>query len=351
MSRLVAPALSIPSLGPGSGTSGAREAPGSTARLGAPFLGAPASSHAAIAGVHEFQAPKAPVLQAAPAAPEAELPRRLQAPMLAPHLALSADSDSSHDLRAHPAHDAHARPSIAGYPPAPSGYSPGLGYSEQSEPMSVGSLEESQWLDGDMGSGSAGHGLNGALSTYGAPAEWWHDSIILGRLSALALRYFANKALQRPWAAWRRLLELGRQKQREVLKHQLQLALRRWHRTSVLHGRRLSTKLPLLGALQKILRSHLAPAWGRYRQAVFVQRDVDRRLRLLHIIRRKMMNTMAQVHYCQTLLRLGLAGLWLAAKSKEDAPPTPASPEAPCTSCACTGFASYFAEAAQTGAL
>lgn len=44
-----------------------------------------------------------------------------------------------------------------------------------------------------------GSGLGGALSTFGAPAEWWHDSIILGRLSALALRYFASKATQKPW--------------------------------------------------------------------------------------------------------------------------------------------------------
>ena len=42
-------------------------------------------------------------------------------------------------------------------------------------------------------------GLGGALLTFGAPSEWWHDSIILGRLSALALRYFASKATQKPW--------------------------------------------------------------------------------------------------------------------------------------------------------
>lgn len=47
-----------------------------------------------------------------------------------------------------------------------------------------------------------GSGLGGALSTFGAPAEWWHDSIILGRLSALALRYFASKATQKPWRHW-----------------------------------------------------------------------------------------------------------------------------------------------------
>ena len=42
-------------------------------------------------------------------------------------------------------------------------------------------------------------GLGDALLTFGAPSEWWHDSIILGRLSALALRYFASKATQKPW--------------------------------------------------------------------------------------------------------------------------------------------------------
>ena len=173
-------------------------------------------------------------------------------------------------------------------------------------------------------------GLGGALLTFGAPSEWWHDSIILGRLSALALRYFASKATQKPWRAWLQHVQRAREKHRLGLRSQLQLALRRWHRNCVRYGSRMQNKFPLVLALQKIVQSNLAPAWSRYRQAVFLQRDVDRRLRLLHIIRWKMMNTMAQVHYCQTLQRLGLAGLWLAAKSKDvtSASPSPAnSPE------------------------
>eukprot|EP00434_Breviolum_minutum_P028052 symbB.v1.2.024817.t1/scaffold2358.1/size81431/8 len=141
-------------------------------------------------------------------------------------------------------------------------------------------------------------GLGGALLTFGAPSEWWHDSIILGRLSALALRYFASKATQKPWRAWLQHVQRAREKHRLGLRSQLQLALRRWHRNCVRYGSRMQNKFPLVLALQKIVQSNLAPAWSRYRQAVFLQRDVDRRLRLLHIIRWKMMNTMAQVRHC-----------------------------------------------------
>ena len=120
-------------------------------------------------------------------------------------------------------------------------------------------------------------GLGGALLTFGAPSEWWHDSIILGRLSALALRYFASKATQKPWRldwldlgrvsspmslkekdlclffngaslnfrflqtkkglfivrAWLQHVQRAREKHRLGLRSQLQLALRRWHRWGV----------------------------------------------------------------------------------------------------------------------
>ena len=77
--------------------------------------------------------------------------------------------------------------------------------------------------------------LGGALSTYGAPAEWWHDSVILGRLSALALRYFAGKAMKKPWQAWRHWVRGAREKSRFLLRSQVVLALRRWHRSLSLH--------------------------------------------------------------------------------------------------------------------
>ncbi|CAE7318025.1 unnamed protein product, partial [Symbiodinium necroappetens] len=174
--------------------------------------------------------------------------------------------------------------------------------------------------------------LGGAISTFGAPAEWWHDSIILGRLSALALRYFATKAVKKPWKAWLRYLDAVRHKEESRLRSQLQLALRLWRRRTVWHGRRLAPKRPLLLALQRIAQTHLAPVWGRLRQAVFAQRDVERRLRVLHLIRRKMMETMAQVHYYQSLLRLGLAALWLAVKVRDTSSSSVASaPVAVCS--------------------
>lgn len=173
------------------------------------------------------------------------------------------------------------------------------------------------------GAQQQGPGLSGALTAFGAPSEWWHDSIILGRLSALALRYFATKALKRPWKGWLQALQLGRRKRQAIIRAQIQVALRSWHWRTLAHGRRLRKKMPLVRVLARLPTVALAPAWARLRQAVFAQRDVDRRLKMLHLVRRKMLDTMAQVHYYQSLLRLGLAGLWLAAKLKLRLQPSP----------------------------
>lgn len=85
--------------------------------------------------------------------------------------------------------------------------------------------------DSDLVVTSEASPLGGALSTYGAPAEWWHDSVILGRLSALALRYFAGKAMKKPWQAWRLWVRRAREKTSFLLRSQVILALRRWRRS------------------------------------------------------------------------------------------------------------------------
>ncbi|CAE8613618.1 unnamed protein product, partial [Polarella glacialis] len=114
--------------------------------------------------------------------------------------------------------------------------------------------------------GGPGQGLGGALSAFGAPTEWWHDSIILGRLSALALRYFASKALRKPWKAWLRLVELGGQKRFDSFRTRQLLALRTWHWRTLAHGRRLRRKLPLVRAIARLPQVALAPAFAKMRQ-------------------------------------------------------------------------------------
>eukprot|EP00929_Paragymnodinium_shiwhaense_P097960 TRINITY_DN5951_c0_g1_i1.p1 TRINITY_DN5951_c0_g1~~TRINITY_DN5951_c0_g1_i1.p1 ORF type:complete len:967 (+),score=147.37 TRINITY_DN5951_c0_g1_i1:166-3066(+) len=157
-----------------------------------------------------------------------------------------------------------------------------------------------------------GQSLGEALSAFGTPNEWWHDSIILGRLSAVALRYYSHKACRRPWEAWRSYVGLQRQKTNLRLQTQRIVALRTWRWRTVVSSRRMRSKLPLIRALLKLPRVVLKPTWERLKQAVFLRRDLARRLKLLHLIQWKMLNTLARANYYQNLLRLGLAGLWMA---------------------------------------
>mmetsp|Transcript_17302 Transcript_17302/g.38972 ORF Transcript_17302/g.38972 Transcript_17302/m.38972 type:complete len:518 (+) Transcript_17302:55-1608(+) len=158
---------------------------------------------------------------------------------------------------------------------------------------------------------SSDAGLGSVLSTFGAPSEWWHDSIILGRLSALALRYFAAKATSRPWRAWKLYVDAGRADKLVEKRRRVLLALRSWRWRALTRGR-LRNKLPLILQLKQLELANLKPAWERLKQVVFLKRDVSRRLRLLDAIQRKIMGMMAMAHYHQSLLRLGLGGFWMA---------------------------------------
>merc|ERR1719409_2016789 len=58
----------------------------------------------------------------------------------------------------------------------------------------------------------------------------------------------------------------------------------------------------------------LRPTWERLKQSVFLRRDLSRRLHVLCLVERKMLQMLARTHYYQRLLRLGIAGLWLASQ-------------------------------------
>lgn len=164
---------------------------------------------------------------------------------------------------------------------------------------------------GTIGSAGSGHGLTQALSSYGPPSEWWHDSIILGRLSALALRYCATKSMRRPWLGWKKYVMGRREKMLTMLMFRKRVALKVWRWRSLTKGR-YKNKLPLVRVLARLPCTILRPAWARLRQAVFMRRDLSRRLALLHLIERRMLDQIALSHYYHRLLRLGLASLWLA---------------------------------------
>eukprot|EP00438_Fugacium_kawagutii_P035722 Skav230252 [mRNA] locus=scaffold1520:80974:82563:+ [translate_table: standard] len=195
MSRLVAPGLSIPSLrgpgagpgaGPVAGLAGPRSSNASPPRPAASYTSeATSDTSAELAGYSDFKQPRTSHL----------------------HLAVPEESDV---VRLAP------RESLRGFVPESLRESPRESLRESSQAEAL--------------TRPRGSGLGGALSTFGAPAEWWHDSIILGRLSALALRYFASKATQKPWRAWLQHVQRAREKQNFYLRSQKFLAFRRWYR-------------------------------------------------------------------------------------------------------------------------
>jgi len=170
--------------------------------------------------------------------------------------------------------------------------------------------------DGELQSARRNVDVHMARGPAGAGAvtgsEWWHDSIILGRLSALALRYFASKVMRRAWEAWQAVVCSSHDKRTQHLRHRKHLALRSWRWRTVTSGQRFRRKLPLIRAVARLPQLTLRPAWDHFRQAVFVQRDLERRLRLLCLVERKMLDTLARTHYYHSLLRVGFAGFWLA---------------------------------------
>eukprot|EP00931_Biecheleriopsis_adriatica_P079777 TRINITY_DN53125_c0_g1_i1.p1 TRINITY_DN53125_c0_g1~~TRINITY_DN53125_c0_g1_i1.p1 ORF type:complete len:616 (-),score=63.67 TRINITY_DN53125_c0_g1_i1:172-1968(-) len=335
MSRLVAPTLAIPSLGlgprpvstPSSGTSPPVQlSPWRTKR--------PGDEHGVIsspsegAGSQQSQLHAASLAQGAVSAVK-NSPRMQYGGFSSAFSVTSAPSSPGASRASHSQKETRPLPAMVAYSPAEPFQDPASHGRSASIPDSMqGSIKlaPQRKLGGEDLLGDL-QGLGGALSTFGAPSEWWHDSIILGRLSALARRYSDTRTLKRPWQAWLWQLRRGRQKREACRKTHLQLAMRSWHYRTMVHGLRLRRKIPLIRAIMKLPQKTLNTAWGKFRQAVFLQRDVDRRLRLLHLVRQKMLNTMAQVHYHQTLLRLGLAALWLAAKTGESRRLTSPSPE------------------------
>jgi len=158
-------------------------------------------------------------------------------------------------------------------------------------------------------------GISEALSSYGQPSEWWHDSIILGRMSALAMRYFQTKTVTRPVKAWKAWVLQARRKRMTVRQNLRILALRWWRRRVL--TQKLHNKMPLIRALQRLPLATLGATWARLKHAVFMWRDVARRMHLLSLLETKMQCMVATAFHCRSLLRFGLAAFWIASQTRE----------------------------------
>ncbi|CAK0815956.1 unnamed protein product, partial [Prorocentrum cordatum] len=148
--------------------------------------------------------------------------------------------------------------------------------------------------------GPSGQALGGAPLAYGPPGYRWHDSVVVGRMSALALRYFAWRATKRPMEAWKALVAAAGAGEAERAGRQRRRALQHWRGHAAARSGHLRGKLPLLRALVRLQRRALGPAWDRVRHAAAAGRDLERRLRLLHLIQLRTLDTMARARYYQT---------------------------------------------------
>ena len=240
MSRLVAPGLSIPSLG-GSGPSGPpgpcrSGSAGGTLSTGLSAAGRNQKSDSTSVSVKDFERKTIHgdsfqgFLAPAALAPRLEEPRQARYSLGSRSNRMSPmPSDSSPSQEYLPSHEyfpSHA--SSLGESESPFDlvvHNPRSYQRAQSIPHLAQSSQRSQGPQGPQA-----EGLGVALSAFGPPAEWWHDSVILGRLSALALRFFATKAMKTPWNAWLQYVQRARKKSELCLQSQRRFLLQRWHR-------------------------------------------------------------------------------------------------------------------------
>merc|ERR1711904_365686 len=92
-----------------------------------------------------------------------------------------------------------------------------------------------------------------------------------------------------------------------------------WRWRQLINGR-CKNKWPLIEALCIVLRKGLSPAWENMRRAVFHHRDMKRKLFLLYLAKARAMGELALGHYYRNLLRLGLAGFWIAVRLQHNTP-------------------------------
>lgn len=143
---------------------------------------------------------------------------------------------------------------------------------------------------------------------------WWRDNVIIGRLSALARRYWSLRMCARPFRAWSEYAKTKMRKREFQRKQQIEVVMHVW-KCRALH-RCFWRELPLLRLLnQSVCRAGLRSAWNRLRSWANSWRMVMQRQMLLHLVRAKMMNGMAVCHHMRSLYLRGLGAFWVCTKS------------------------------------
>eukprot|EP00746_Dinoflagellata_sp_MGD_P167227 gnl/MRDRNA2_/MRDRNA2_97685_c0_seq1.p1 gnl/MRDRNA2_/MRDRNA2_97685_c0~~gnl/MRDRNA2_/MRDRNA2_97685_c0_seq1.p1 ORF type:complete len:539 (+),score=35.81 gnl/MRDRNA2_/MRDRNA2_97685_c0_seq1:172-1617(+) len=147
----------------------------------------------------------------------------------------------------------------------------------------------------------------------GTDAWWWRDNVIIGRLSALARRYWSLRMCARPFRAWTQYTQTKVMKKESSRKQQIEVVISMW-RCRALH-RFYWRELPLVRVLtQTLCRAGLRSAWTRLQSWACSWRSVMQRATLLRLMRLKMMNSIAVCHHIRSLYQRGLGGFWICAK-------------------------------------
>lgn len=141
-----------------------------------------------------------------------------------------------------------------------------------------------------------------------ADDAWLQDSIILGRLAALANRYRAAKLTAHVLGGWKRLLARRQQKQWLALQMRALLALRAWRRSAVRRGpgRRW---LAAAHAVHVLCRGALRQALRAWTRQVHGLRNLHRGYRLLLLVQARERDQLARALQVRRRLRAAFAAL------------------------------------------
>lgn len=149
---------------------------------------------------------------------------------------------------------------------------------------------------------------------------WWQDAVIMGRLAALGVQFYARNMTCKCMKVWKRYMRYRYRKKRIAhLRHkQLQFRLLRMR---VLQNS--PTYRPYIDALKTIsswIHGNIGQAFQQLHKNVFQYRDMRRRVALFTIVRSRVMERIAQTHFGYSLTRLGFLGFRIWARWVKEVP-------------------------------
>eukprot|EP00397_Hematodinium_sp_SG-2012_P009733 GEMP01009824.1.p1 GENE.GEMP01009824.1~~GEMP01009824.1.p1 ORF type:complete len:747 (+),score=155.69 GEMP01009824.1:330-2570(+) len=149
---------------------------------------------------------------------------------------------------------------------------------------------------------------------------WWQDAVILGRLAALGVQFYAGNLTRKSMKIWKRYMRYRYRKQRVAYLRRKQVQFRLF-RMRIMNNS--PTYRPYIDAIKRIclwINGGLRVAFRQMHKNVFRFRDMQRRVALFQIFRSRLMERIAMTHLSSRLLRLGMLALRIWARWVKDFP-------------------------------